>query len=167
MINQIVHVPTMDNDLLCPMQMRLKDIDLNECPEFMESRPNDWSHTLRATQDGEELIIPLAIRGVTSCFPTRKPTKAELATCMRFDLTSEDPEWDPQSIAYQEQEEATGVDAYGLVHETAGDQTNRRYISTVKVSRDQASEFDNWPARCLKHILPSDYGMTVSSSKVS
>ena len=111
----------------------------------MELTPNDRSHTLRAKQDGEELVIPLALRGLTSYFPTRKPTKAELSTCRRFDLTSEEPEWDPQSIAHQEQEEAT-VDAYGIVHKTGF--RNRRYISTVKVSRDQASEFDNRNSQC-------------------
>jgi len=155
MVHQAVHVPTMENDLLCPMQMRLNDITLNECPKFMENNPNDRSHTLRARQDGEELTIPLALRGVTSYFPTRKPSKAELSTCRRFDLTSEEPEWDPQSTAYQEQEEAT-VDASGLVHET-GDR-NRRYISSVRVSRDQATDFNNRNCQCsaiLREINPN------------
>jgi hypothetical protein len=36
MIHQAVHVPTMDNNLLCPMQMRVNDVELQECPKFME-----------------------------------------------------------------------------------------------------------------------------------
>ena len=99
------------------MQMRMNDIDLHECPKFMEQRPNDRSHTLCSNQDGDELLISLALRGVTSYFPTRKPMKAELSTCRRFDLTSQDPEWDPQSSVYKEQEETT-CDALGMVQET-------------------------------------------------
>ena len=146
MVHQAVHVPTMENDLLCPMQMRMSDIELRECPKFMEEQPNDRSHTLRAVQDGDELNISLGLRGVTSYFTTRTPPKAELATCRRFDLTSEEPEWDPQSGIFQEQEEST-VDARGLVHDT-GDGGNRRYISSIRVSCDQANDFDNHNSQC-------------------
>jgi len=92
MVHQAVHVPTMENNLLCPMQMRMNDIQLNECPKFMEQAPTDTSHTLRIFQDGEEPCIPFGLQGVTSYFPTRKPTTLELSTCQRFDLTAEDPE---------------------------------------------------------------------------
>jgi hypothetical protein len=67
----------MTNDLLCPMQMRLNDIEIQECPKFLLDRPNDTSHALRTTQDGEELLIPLALGGVVSHFYTRKPTTAD------------------------------------------------------------------------------------------
>jgi hypothetical protein len=90
-VNQAVHVPTMDNDLLCPMQMRMNDVELHECPKFMEGQPTDMSHSLRLVQDGDEIHIPFGLRGVTSYFPTRKPSPAEYANCRRFHLTSEDP----------------------------------------------------------------------------
>jgi hypothetical protein len=38
MVHQAVHIPTMDNGLLCLMQMRRNDIELNEYPKFMEER---------------------------------------------------------------------------------------------------------------------------------
>ena len=43
MIHQAVHVPTMINDLLCPMQMRTNDIGVQECPKFLEEHPDDTS----------------------------------------------------------------------------------------------------------------------------
>jgi hypothetical protein len=147
MIHQAVHVPTMDNDLLCPMQMRMNDVVVNECPKFMETSPSDMSHALRVTQDGDELCIPFGLRGVTSYFPTRKPTQMELATCRRFDLTAEDPEWDPSSTTFKEQEDAQ-VNSRGMVHDTGDERNNRRFISSVQVSRDQACDFVNRNSQC-------------------
>ena len=37
MVHQAVHVPTMENNLLCPMQMRMNDIQLNECPKSVRT----------------------------------------------------------------------------------------------------------------------------------
>jgi hypothetical protein len=61
MVHQAVHVPTMTNDLLCPMQMRVNEIGIQECPKFLEHRPDDSSHAIRISQDGEDLLIPLAL----------------------------------------------------------------------------------------------------------
>jgi hypothetical protein len=83
--------------------------------------------------------LDFGLRGVTSYFNTRKPTPLELATCQRFELTSEDPEWDPSSTTFQEQEDAQ-VDSRCMVHDT-GDARNRQFISSVQVSRDQACDF--------------------------
>jgi hypothetical protein len=146
MTHQAVHVPTMDDNLLCLMQMRVNDVELQECPKFMEKRPNDLLHSLRVTQNGDDLFVPFGIRGLTSYFPTRKPTTIELANCRTFDLTSEEPEWDPSSNAFQEQENAT-VDAHGMVHDI-GDRTNRRFISSVRVSQNQAEDFVRTNSQC-------------------
>ena len=134
----------MENHLLCPMQMRMNDIQVNEYPKFMEQAPTDTSHTLRAFQDGEELCIPFGLRGVTSYFPTRKPTTLELSTYQRFDLTAEDPEWGPSLTTFQEQEDAQ-VDSRGMVHNT-GDRS--KLISPVQVSRNHACDFANWNSQC-------------------
>jgi hypothetical protein len=43
---------------------------------------NDTSHMLQVkSDDGDELCIPFGLRGVTSYFPTCKPTQSELANC--------------------------------------------------------------------------------------
>jgi hypothetical protein len=38
-----------------------------------------------------ELIIPLDLRGVVSCFKMRKTTQEEFDTCDRYELTYESP----------------------------------------------------------------------------
>jgi hypothetical protein len=122
MINQAAHVHTMVNDLLCPMQMLLNDVEVNDSPKFLLKHPDDTSHALRIRQDGDDFNIPFALHGVTTYFPTRKPSTQELATCRQFSLTSEEPQWDPSSTSFNKQEEAT-VDAHGWVHDP-GDREN-------------------------------------------
>jgi hypothetical protein len=62
MVHQAVHVPTMENNLLCPMQMRINDIEVNECPKLMEKNPKDMSHAMLISQNGDELCIPFGLR---------------------------------------------------------------------------------------------------------
>ena len=85
----------------------------------MEKEPGDKSHMLWVTQDGDELSILFGLSGVTlSYYPTHKPTKAELAICQWFDLTPEEPDWDPQWTIFWEQDHSTVNNACGsMVHE--------------------------------------------------
>jgi hypothetical protein len=46
------------------------------------------------------LVIPLTIRGVTSTFPTRKPTQDEYNTCTKFELTYDSHEYKPTNDWY-------------------------------------------------------------------
>ena len=75
-VHQAVHIPSMYNDLLFPMQMRLASVVVNNCPKFVHENPTDATHA-----DDDELVIPLSLQGVTLCFPTRRPTNQELASC--------------------------------------------------------------------------------------
>jgi len=34
-IHQAVHIPDLDHHLLCPMQVRMNDVTVNECPKFL------------------------------------------------------------------------------------------------------------------------------------
>jgi hypothetical protein len=90
-----------------------------------------------------------------SYFPTRKPTTAEFQTCRRVELTSEEPEWDPSSVTFQEQEDTT-VDAHGRVYNTGdGNKRSRRIISSsrridsVSVSHARACDLVNANSQCL------------------
>ena len=65
---------------------------------------------------GTLINITLALKGVTSYFPTRKPTKHEFENSPRIELTYLTPEWDPHSTTFQEQEEAL-MDNKGTLHE--------------------------------------------------
>jgi hypothetical protein len=115
-IHQAIHIPTMSHNLLCPMQMRMNDVRVNEVPKFLTSNPTDETHAivLGGNGDSEEYIIPLSLHGVTSYFPSRIPTSDEVESCRRYELTYESPEWDPQDNCFKEQEEEM-VDSTGCV----------------------------------------------------
>ena len=108
-IHQAIHIPTLDNNLLCPMQLRLNDVIVNETPKFLCKNPSDHSHALiisKEENDYEKLIVPLDLFGVVSGVMTRKPTVEEVESCPRFVLTAEGPDFNPSSSEYQEQEMA-------------------------------------------------------------
>ena len=51
---------------------------VDECPKFLARNATDKTHAI-VIEDGksQECIIPLSLRGVTSYFPTRKPSQQE------------------------------------------------------------------------------------------
>ena len=83
------------------MQLRLNDVGVNEVPKFLTKDPTDETHVivLPPTNAGEEkYLIPLSLDGVTSYFPTRKPTRDEYENAERcYQLTYGAPEWNPAS----------------------------------------------------------------------
>jgi len=109
-INQAIHIKSMSNNLLCPMQIRMNDIKVFDCPKFLIENPKDIDHTLTLPSgNGEDYSIPLSLNGVTSYFPTRKPTQAEYDKAedegSTVDLTYDSPEWEPHSETFSNQED--------------------------------------------------------------
>ena len=112
-IHQAILIPDMPNDLLCPMQLQDHGLPVNDKPKYMALNPTDDHHAItfrdHYTQRGEPLRIPLELHGVTSYFPSRKPTKDEYENTpesLRVELTAEAPDWDPSSKRFQQQEDA-------------------------------------------------------------
>ena len=109
LVNQAIEVPHMGHNLLSTMQLRLNDVIVNDVPKFLTDKPTEETHTI-ILKGGEELedhlIIPLNVDGVTSTFPTRKPTEYEIATCRRFDLSDPDKIYNPHDPFYAQAEEA-------------------------------------------------------------
>jgi hypothetical protein len=98
-IHQAIHIPSLQHNLLCPMQLRVNDIIINEQPKFMKEDPDNQCHALVVPiKDDESFVIPLMLDGVTSYFPTFKPTKEQYETAQEGDnmfvLTYDSPEWD-------------------------------------------------------------------------
>ena len=94
-LNQAIHIDSMNNNLLCPMQLRMNDVKVFDCPKFLIENPNEYDHTIIIPGvDNEEYSIPLSLNGVTSYFPTRKPSMAEYneASDHHIDLTYGTPE---------------------------------------------------------------------------
>jgi hypothetical protein len=104
-VHQAINLPHLPHNLLNPMQMRLNDVVVNETPKFQCANPTNLSHTITVKGENmnDELIIPLDLRGVVSCFTTRKPTQEEFDTCDRYELTYESPVYDPSRSSYAEQ----------------------------------------------------------------
>jgi hypothetical protein len=70
-IHQALHFPEMKRSLLCPMQLRLNDVVVNERPKFLTSRPTDQDHAIVVN----DLVMCLRIHNVASYFDARTPTK--------------------------------------------------------------------------------------------
>ena len=111
-IHQALLIPDMQNNLLCPMQLRDHSLAKNDEPKYMALNPTEEHHAITVRdhkiQDREPLHIPHELHGVTSYFHSRKPTKEEYENtpedlCIK--LTAESPDWDPASKQFQEQEE--------------------------------------------------------------
>jgi hypothetical protein len=113
-VHQEINLPHLPYNLLNPMQMRLNDVVVNETPKLQCDNPTNISHTITVKVDNmnDELIIPLDLRGVVSCFTTRNPTQEEFDTCDRYELTYESPVYDLIGLSYAEQEAAM-MDARG------------------------------------------------------
>lgn len=111
-INQAILIPSMKVNLLSSMQLRDNDIRVNDEPKCMVPNPTEYHHALLlppTEEDEEELLIPLSIHKVTSYFATRKPTLQEFEateSCYCRALTADAPEWDTETLRFQEQEES-------------------------------------------------------------
>jgi hypothetical protein len=101
LIHQALLFKGLKHCLLCPMQMRLNDVVVNERPKFLSMKPTEEDHAIVCGK----LLVPLELAGVTSYFPARKPTKQEYNDCERIELTYPEPEWAPNDVWYSEEED--------------------------------------------------------------
>jgi hypothetical protein len=105
---ELINLPHFSHNLLNPMQTRLNDVMVNETPKFQCANPTNLYHTIKFKEENmnNELVIPLYLRGVISCFTTRKPTQEESDSCDWYELTYESPVYDSVRLLYSEQEAA-------------------------------------------------------------
>lgn len=122
--HQAILVPDLQANLLCSMQMRENDLKVNDEPKHSVAHLTDDHHAIIVPSNdgsGEALQIPLTLKGVSLCFPSRKPTTEEWEITDEercLDMTPDEPEWDPKSTRFQEQEEAM-LDSRGLLKDLA------------------------------------------------
>ena len=188
-VNQAIHIPHLDHHLLCPMQCRVNDVIVNETPKFLAQDLTEHSHAL-TVQDPinpvQTVILPLALRGVTSLLNVRAPTLDEWNSnrFTRLHLTSETLTWDPTTSHFEEQEasmtdyagkitprigERGRGDAYvinslcslttDLVDVTDDDNFHTALLSNVQISSVETSLNGNIRSRKTPHIDP----MTLSA----
>jgi Reverse transcriptase (RNA-dependent DNA polymerase) len=116
--HQAIYIKGMENNLYCPMQLRWNGLTVNERPKHCTIEPAREDHAI-IVPDGDYLI-PLSLHGITSYFPTRKPTEEELQRYSDngdyIELTAESPEWDPHSLQFADLESRM-TDRYGEIVE--------------------------------------------------
>ena len=116
-VHQAIYVPTMDCNLICPMQVRMNDIKLDEKPKILTEDPTNESHAISCEDNTGTLINRTQeLKGVTSYFPKRKQTKNEFDTSEGSSEIYLTPEWEPHSTTFQEKEEAL-LDNRGRLHQ--------------------------------------------------
>ena len=115
---------------------------VNDQPKFLTENPSDDTHAIilpdPESKDGK-YIIPLSLKGVTSTFPTQKPTVEEYKNCKQFELTFESFDYDPLSTCYEEQEDAL-VDNSGRLRETGDRPAHARCLCSVSQSLTDAKD---------------------------
>ena len=105
-VHQAILIYHLHDNILCPMQMRMYDVKLNEIPKYLTENPTDQIHSIVMHEKVETLLIPLHLHGVTSYFTSRKPTMEEYNNYTYFSATAVEPEWDPHDPYFSAQEYA-------------------------------------------------------------
>ena len=78
MIDQAIYIPTLDHHLLCPIECRVAGEDINDCPKFLTTFPQENSHSIiKKYEYGARTLLSLALKGVTSVSNVFKITEAE------------------------------------------------------------------------------------------
>ena len=92
-INQAVHVPTMEHNLLCPIQMSMHGEIVNDTSKFLLRDLTDNGHCVILKNETleESLRITLSIKGVSSIFLSQRTTKREYTNSDPFIVTSNTP----------------------------------------------------------------------------
>ena len=93
-IDQAVYFDTLEHNLLCPMQLRHHGIIVTDRPKHVTRKPTVDDHCIQCPEDAD-LRIPLELYGVTSYFPSRKPSIEDIALFEQdggIYLTSSHPE---------------------------------------------------------------------------
>ena len=165
-VHQAIHNPNLSHNLLSPMQMRLNDVRVNDIPKFLTDSPTDEDHTITVIDPdtNDKLVIPLTIRGVSSTFPTRKPTQDEYNTCQQFVLTYDSPEYEPSDDRY-ERMEAHALSNIDRLQET-GDRIQTRRLCSVSRSLSSAQstvEHESKSNSLLLEISPTLCDHTLST----
>lgn len=110
--HQALYIPSMKRHLLNPNQMRANDVTVNETPLVLlpHEQRNKYSHSILAKDSlhSDEVHVPMELDGITSYFPTRMPTRAEIQDtnnddCTHVNMTASSP-WDPHDATLSNHE---------------------------------------------------------------
>ena len=112
-VQNAIHVPSMENNLIPPFMMREARIVINEKAKIHTDDLKDLDHSITSNSAG--FRIPLYIWGIFSYFSTSQPMREDLLAGHDVYVLSPS-KWDPHSEAYG-QNEANMTDWEGNVKE--------------------------------------------------
>ena len=102
-----LHIPSMQHNLIPPFIMREAGLVVNDVPRIHCGEDvTRESHSIIDEESG--FRIPLRLRGIFSCFDTRKVTPDEIDNCNSMDaiyLSPDSPTWEPHSEVYSTNED--------------------------------------------------------------
>ena len=107
--HQAIYIPGHDRHLLSPMQCRMADVEIIDCPRFLIANPTEESHYIILHDEyGARFFFPLLLQGVTSALYVHQISEAEWTreATPRITWTNREFYWDPNSSIYEEQEHA-------------------------------------------------------------
>jgi hypothetical protein len=120
-VHQAILIHGLEHNVLCPMQLRHSGISVHECPKHGTPIPARDDRGI-IIPDGN-YMIPLSISGVTSYFPSRKPTREERDRYRvdgdSLELTPKSPIRDPYSTIFTGLE-TFSVSRYGELEDNRG-----------------------------------------------
>ena len=105
-LNQAILVERMKSVLLSTSQVREHGVRINDEPKHLVLNPTEDHHCIQiplpsSNQNAPALLrVPLSMTGVISYFPVRRPSLSEYEQCPLdcvLAITSEEPEWDPDT----------------------------------------------------------------------
>jgi hypothetical protein len=142
----------------------MNGVNVNECPRILDPKIDGDSHTISFPQ--ENLKIPLSLKGIVSYFPTRRPTREELESCPRIELTAPEPEWNPHNCAYSQGEDnMTGDDGNVLRQDKPDIQT--REIMGLWTNKNMARADDPFLGRIESNVKIGSVQSTTRSNKTT
>ena len=102
-INNTLYIKDMEHNLLPLIMMHLNGLLVDEFPKFLCPNPTIENHSIVFSTYNTRL--PLALYGTTSYISTISPKGvSEVNEHINLLLTSENPDWDPSSPIYTQQE---------------------------------------------------------------
>ena len=139
---------------MSPMQSIMELVIIDELPRLLAEYPDENTHAIIVDDPlnpNEPLIIPSALKGVTSHLPSRKPKTSDYEDeyILHIDITSKAPVCEPSEISFSEKEDAI-TDFRGEVIRNETIKRGRgiiNYLSTRKYYAADFTDDDNFIRR--------------------
>jgi hypothetical protein len=133
---QVLFIKSLRHHQLCPNQLRVNDVVVNECPQ--QFIPIDQRTSTDHSIVLQELTIPLHINGVTSYFNVRKPSQVEITDDITYKhiFVTNDLFWDPSDNIYSKNKASL---SYGMSNRIPD--ATMRYVSNIMITETHPYDF--------------------------